>query len=1293
MSEFPAIFISGSTEIDPISREVASFLKAHGLMAVRMPFGAKPIDAAMESVRQLARCQALVLILSSKYGTPWQELGGLSITELEFDEAIKRKLPIFCFIDSAPDAVEPRLQEFIKRVKDVLQKDALYDESPFTNSKACAELIFTAIRSFRWTPQSFSSFGEWENCLINHYSKLIGPAELPKELPRSIGRSRDRAELRQWLLDSGGKNAAMVSGLPGFGKTLFAYQIAREAINDSILGRPDVLVVVPGQEFNLAAIRQIVPDQKNAQRPMLLIIDDAEERSDLANLINALLYSPHFRRIKILLTCQANLDQDIYIRCSPYISRPDTMEIHLEKLNLEELQAYIKEGNLNIVDPVLVSLLQITNGIPFYLDLYFNHQYDLSRICTLERMRAHFHEQMLGDIRVPGHETELGLLKALALTGSISITHPAFAAVAGALNLSKDRDAALKNLRGRGLVYRVGTKHRIINRIVQDFVLTEFWTKKEDAALILPLLQQAPEVGALILENLGRVDWALGVPFIPTMASPFQDVWDGIRISMEKANDVGKRIGILKLFKDASYYVPSLSMSMVKLAHARFANGIKNPDQKLSADELEAAADIAYALAFQREYFETSIDSLWDFGKFDSRFLNACPSHAHRRLQSLAEFRPRRDLARYEVILQHIEKWLSEGTASDIPWDHSPIEIAREFLKHEWEETFFHGNTVTLRRGPLGYAERVEDLKIGTIKLIGRCTRGEFGYAVMSESLHDLRGQVPIYQQSEYQRVGEATLAELSAAANYHISTKHPAFAFAICHTLGEIIDIFDRGNKKEVDTATKELYAHIDGSIKKNFSDEYHILRAILVERYGSPDAGKVDLARAVLIRLGSEEAFCLLESIHLDLEQLSMRPCSSILALQIPHDAAWRDFSTQLHQIILEKSKSSLLQDSVISFLFPCRITAQSDVHAQGTYINLLDQYCAKSRSMGQDDPLARTLGSSCRWFIRTILGTKDISLLPKEMELVKSWADFPDITWGIILGEIADSDVAQARELILATPAQTSKKAADEVCSVIMNSKGLIAILSENDWERLLEKFVQVPGVDDYWLERSIVQCSNQFPRIAASFFEKRISFLSGRKEGSESYYPLPFSIEHHFQDAFSGAEKAIRRDLITGAIGFAMGQKAGSLESYYYANYVNLVAGRFVQEAKDILLEHAKSDNGDHLRVLAYIIQHSYPNFALDHPDVVEALLGAATRFGEEVLRSVRGFLGAGAGTRSWSRTTGEPSATHVNLLERAKTIKRTFVPGSPAYEFYSGLAQSAEATLEREKLEDEEALDN
>ncbi|MBI4368746.1 MAG: hypothetical protein HY547_00800, partial [Elusimicrobia bacterium] len=382
-----------------------------------------------------------------------------------------------------------------------------------------------------------------------------------------------------------------------------------------------------------------------------------------------------------------------------------------------------------------------------------------------------------------------------------------------------------------------------------------------------------------------------------------------------------------------------------------------------------------------------------------------------------------------------------------------------------------------------------------------------------------------------------------------------------------------------------------------------------------------------------------------------------------------------------------------SGVHFMWGCRVAASASAPEKKKYLDFLKLFNKTISSAAIPQQTKTNLEDSCRRFIWLLL--KDhpgISLFAEEGDLISRWKISPDPTWGLIVTKLAETDTQAAKSLLLAASIGGDPNYASEVCTALLESPALLAAFQESDWKSSLNKLTEVSKIEDYWIQQALIRCSNLFPLATANFLIQRIQRQETLENSQADYRPLPYLIEDDLKGAFAEIDSSLRIQLLNEAIDLIKNSQRGSLASLLYAEYASLISGQLSSEVRSILGQRGSSSDPSELEAVAVVIQHSYPDFALDHAGIVDTLLTSAKKISNETLRRVRSCLSAGAHTRSISRQFGEPSKAHIQMRDRAAEIKRQFFPNSPTYEFYADLEKSAQWDIDREVERDAEVLD-
>jgi hypothetical protein len=398
------------------------------------------------------------------------------------------------------------------------------------------------------------------------------------------------------------------------------------------------------------------------------------------------------------------------------------------------------------------------------------------------------------------------------------------------------------------------------------------------------------------------------------------------------------------------------------------------------------------------------------------------------------------------------------------------------------------------------------------------------------------------------------------------------------------------------------------------------------------------------------------------------------------------WAAFAPRLYRELAANGRNAFLVGNSLMLLWDLRHEAEDDPAKKKEYLEVV----FPTREPTEMEKTLREKGF-VHWFIRGLIDSDKIRLLPEEIAHIKASSDRIDMDWSLIVKRLAKRDLPLAKELLLSARPGSRHKPADEACSALIGTGTLIESFNDDDWRAFLDILMGVDELEGFWMTRLLISLSNKQPRILTSFLQARLRKYGALGNDTGEYRPLPLDVSEHPGTAFAELDEGLRNELIEEAIGLVLAGGDG-MDHYYLCQYANLVAGKFAKSGLGILREMATSKDKKRVKTVADLIQYSFPNFVLDHPDIIASVLGSDTVASEEEYRSMASSFAVGAGTRSSSRSIGEPSAEQVQLRKAAETIKQTFVPGTRPYLFYEAMEQDAARDLRREELRDEEFLD-
>jgi hypothetical protein len=233
----PVVFLSSTVrDLGPYRRHVAEQLGRLGYATVLgEEFGARDADAAESSLVEIARCQVFVGVYARRYGflPPSRNPRRISVTEMEYDEAVRLDLPRLLFvlrgssIGQTDEATVQGLQavpDDEKRPSDFLA--AYRDDHLSESGEKLSQFLLRVGQERVWS--EFSTPEDLAAEVALAVSRLEGwrPPQLISTDERFVGREALLDQVTATFVE--GSRTALV-GIPGIGKTTLAHRAAHQS--------------------------------------------------------------------------------------------------------------------------------------------------------------------------------------------------------------------------------------------------------------------------------------------------------------------------------------------------------------------------------------------------------------------------------------------------------------------------------------------------------------------------------------------------------------------------------------------------------------------------------------------------------------------------------------------------------------------------------------------------------------------------------------------------------------------------------------------------------------------------------------------------------------------------------------------------------------------------------------------------------------------------------------------------------------------------------------------------------
>jgi hypothetical protein len=266
-------------------------------------------------------------------------------------------------------------------------------------------------------------------------------------------------------------------------------------------------------------------------------------------------------------------------------------------------------------------------------------------------------------------------------------------------------------------------------------------------------------------------------------------------------------------------------------------------------------------------------------------------------------------------------------------------------------------------------------------------------------------------------------------------------------------------------------------------------------------------------------------------------------------------------------------------------------------------------------------------------------------------------------------ADADPVLAAAIVLAVRDLSTPQLAEDACMVLTHPLRL----SDDDWERILERLLACPNVD-YWYDAALLKRAAEAPQQVLDHLLARVDAGSA----DYMYRPLPF-------DGPSGDLLATTPNLRRGALEqVAQHLRANSDDlrpQELSALFWSLAAGG--TDALDVLANSLAGDARSHATACLLLAQAPRSTLSA-HPDWVRDRL--ATSAPGAALAELQGAMAASLQSGTKQGVPGQPFPEDVELHRVATAHASTAPAASRARAFWEKVAAAAQREIERAQRE-------
>lgn len=490
-----------------------------------------------------------------------------------------------------------------------------------------------------------------------------------------VGRAKELAEIAAFLSTS--DRAACVSGRGGLGKTRLLRAVASAASGWT------VRFLTPGTELSPEHF-EMLPSQGN----VLVIVDDAHERSDLAVLLRSV--------------AQRNPNAKILISLRPYGVGPlasalRTIGLHptdlprwdLTDLTDEDADALAREALGEAATETLVRrLAHLTADCPLITVvggvLISRNQLDPTCLDHEDSVREEILRAFADVLVADPIQTESGLRR--GVLDAVAILQPfrsddeqfqtALSRLAGV-----PYDRCMHHLRGledAGVFLRRGSALRVVPDLLGDVVLARASFDERSASSTGYVERAYENAGPAsfrnVFVNASRVDWK--VQHDQTGKSGLTArLWAHVHAEFDASGLVGRR-RLAEQLRRVAPFAPAQTLAFVRYA-------IDNPTDRLDTglsdlevamlklhpwsydDVLNELPALLRSVGYHLDHLPEALDLLWRLAEHDNREMNPHPDHPMRVIRDLGELELGKPLPYNHAVIDAAERWLAKGGPDD----------------------------------------------------------------------------------------------------------------------------------------------------------------------------------------------------------------------------------------------------------------------------------------------------------------------------------------------------------------------------------------------------------------------------------------------------------------------------------------------------------------------------------------------------------------------------------------------------------------------------------------------------
>lgn len=244
-----------------------------------------------------------------------------------------------------------------------------------------------------------------------------------------------------------------------------------------------------------------------------------------------------------------------------------------------------------------------------------------------------------------------------------------------------------------------------------------------------------------------------------------------------------------------------------------------------------------------------------------------------------------------------------------------------------------------------------------------------------------------------------------------------------------------------------------------------------------------------------------------------------------------------------------------------------------------------------------------------------------------------------------------------------------------------------LTDEDVRAILQKLAPLKELDGHDTTRFLNQAGRAYPGLVFSFLMQRLdraAAILSRGESLKGYDPIP---GNHVGSALRSLQNGPDYPAFMAEV---RDKFINQPELRYWLAKIFWEIGTADTTTLSILDELVHSGDKDTIRAAIGLLSGGAPSsLALSRPRFAVHIIETCGEVDRDLAAHASAEFITNAHTGPFQRSPGSPSPKFQQMQERAAALGELFPAGSVGREFFSKLRESAEAVLDRERLDDEQ----